>query len=522
MAFATRTREQIRDKYLEDVRLLRPSADTTEGSYEWTRAEALANALLPIYANGAALANEAFPDTCSAATRARFGSIYNVPKLGAQYAQGTVTVSGSFGTTFAAGTVLRNNSNGNRYETIGTTTIDGSTLEGTATVKAMQTGSGSDAEFGTVLTFESPPAGVDSTATVITISGGDSEWSESRWANEILKRLRRAPLAGNVPHVLALCNSIPGVEQAFVYPCLRGSGTLDVVILTSAASGTRVAGTALLAKVLGALQTGATAPGGAFIGGIPEDVFRNTTVAAAVEQEVDVQIDYEASAANPWEAWPPFGSGYMVPGDQTTWYTVFGSPTSNTRFNIGKPGTGTIVEPTVGDYIGAFFSGHGFCKTRITSVTDLGASWRVTVDEWADSNGAAPESTLIGSTPIVPWNPQLVNIAGAPADESNALSGAVPNYFASLGPGEMTPLTADDVTRRRRWPRTSDTSPITGEIEWPTDVTSRLTSAVLRSTDAIDVSLTTSVSTPDVPSASYLGAPPSVLVLGTLNVIPTT
>jgi hypothetical protein len=521
MAFATRTSEQIRDGYLRDVRLLIPTARTEEGSYEWARGEAIANACLPFYANGAHFANQAFPDTGDATTLARFGSTYNVPRLGAQYAAGTVTVTGSFGTTFAAGTVLKNNANGSRYETVGTTTIDGSTLEGTAYVVALQTGSGSDADFGTVLTFESPPAGVDSAGTVVTISGGDAAWSNSRWASEILKRLRRAPLAGNVPHVLALCNAIPGVEQTFVYPCLRGSGTLDVVILTSAASGTRVAGTVLLAKVLGALQVGATAPGGAFIGGIPEDVFRNTTVAAAIEQIADIRLDYEASAANPWESWPPFGTGYVVPGTSTSWYVTTGTPT-NASFRIAFPVSGTSVAPTVGDYIGAFFDDHGFCKTRIASVVTAGSYWTVTVDGWTDSNGTAPATTLDTGVTILPWNPQLVNIAGAPAEGSNALSGAVPDYLAALGPGEMTALTADDVTRRRRWPRTSDTSPITGEVEWPTDVTSRLTSAVLRATDAIDLTLTVSPSTPTVPNSAYIGSPPKVLVLGTLNVIPTT
>ena len=57
-------------------------------------------------------------------------------------------------------------------------------------------------------------------------------------------------------------------------------------------------------------------------------------------------------------------------------------------------------------------------------------------------------------------------------------------------------------------------------MEWPTDVTNRLLGAILRGTDGY-ASLTLGTSTPAVPDSAYIGAPPSVLVLGTLVVIPT-
>lgn len=524
MGFVTLTRDQIRDAYLRDLRISIPGARTEQGSHEWVRAEAIANICLPLIANGLWASKQALPDTADSTGLARFGKTYSVPRLGAQYSSGTVTVSGSFATTIADGATLQNAATGARYKTVGATSIDAITLKGTAYVIALASGTGSDAPVGTVLQFEGPPAGINTNASVVSISGGDEKWSEQRWASEILKRLRQAPLAGNIAHIIALANTIGGVEQAFVYPALRGAGTLDVVVMTSAASGTRVAGTAVIAKVLGALQAGSTAPGGTFVGGIPEDVFRNSNVSAVVQQPTDVRIDYKASAANGWDAWPPYGTGYVVPGDATTWYKLNVTPTANTSLQVTKPATGLVVAPTVGNLIGAFFTSHGYCKARIASVVDSGAYWSITTDAWQDSNKSAPTTMLAIGALIVPWNSQLTNIAGAPPSGSFALSGAIPKYFASLGPGEMTALTTDDITRRRRWPRTSDTNPITGDVEYPTDVTARLPSAVLRATDAIDVTSTiingTSY-TPAVPSAAFIGAPPSVLVLRSLYVIPT-
>lgn len=524
MTFAIKSFDQIRDDYLRDIRSAIPGARTVEGSLEHIRGTAIANALLPVYANGAYGSKQSFPDTCDAVNLARFGQTYGVARLGAQYASGTITVTASYGVSLADGTTLVNRSSGARYSTVGITTIDAVTLTGTAYVVAMQAGAASNALANVSLTFDGAPPGVDSNATVISIAGGDSAWSDSRWAIEIGKRMRQTPLAGNVPHVLALCGSIPGVEQAFVYPALRGSGTLDVVVLTSAASGSRVAGTALLAKVLGALATGVVAPGGTFLGGLSEPDFRNTSLMAAVEQDTGIRIDLKASAANGWDAWPPYGTGYVLPGSAGSWY-VTGAVTTNQVFTVLKPGVGTAVTPLVGQYIGAFFSGHGFCKARITGVVTSAPSWAITVESWVDSNGDAPATTLAVGAVIAPWCSQLPAIAGAPIDESLALSGVVPDYFASLGPGEMTELTADDITRRRRWPRTSDTNPITGAIEWPTDVGSRLLGALLRGTDAENAAVSVDVgstATPDIPAGAYIGSPPSVLVLSSLTVIPST
>jgi uncharacterized phage protein gp47/JayE len=520
MPFANRTLEEIRDGILRDIRLEIPGARTEQGSRDWVQATALANQLLPVYANGQFLADRAIIDPKNPEGLLRWSTTVKVPKQGEQFSRGTARVSGTFAATIADGTTLVNKSTGARYAVSGATTIDGTSLVGVIYVIALQPGAGSDADSSITLTFEGTPAGVNPEAVVISISGGDSAWSDTRWASEIAKRIRATPRGGNIAHVRALCLAIAGVEEAFVYPALRGAGTIDVVILTSAATGSRIAGTTLLAQVVGALQNGVVAPGTTdYIGGLEESLFRNTNVSACNELQVAPLVSYQASAANDWESWPPFGPGSMDPTDPDTWYVLDSTPTSLTTFDVTKPITGAPATPEVGSIISMFFESVGFAKAKIVTVLDTGPLWRIGVDAWSPKPTAFPP---IGRE-VIPWNPELPALCGPPVTGSQALSGAIPDYFASLGPGEMTALTVDDDTRRRRWPRTTDVNPITAEVDWPTDITGRLAGAILRATDARDVQLSVmgdSVSTPPVPHAAYIGAPPTALVLGVPRVIP--
>lgn len=510
-----------------DLRATIAGAKTVEGSDYWATAVMISNVVLPMYANGAYLAKQGLPDTADTIGLTRWGNILGVAKLGDQRSSGSITVTSTVATTIGDATTLYNPITGARYQSIGATII-GASLSGTMFVRAIDPGAAADAVAGVTLTFESVPPSVNGNATVLSISGGGSAWDNTRWATEILKRLKMKAAAGNIAHVTALATAVSGVEACFVYPALRGAGTLDLVVTTAASSGSRVAGTDILNRVLGALQNGVKPAGGDFIPGIPEDVFANTTVSPVVAQSTDVLIQFTASLANPFAAWPPKGAGFQVPTDATTWYLV-ASGSGNT-VTVTKPTGGTVTAPLATQLIGLYFPDVGYCKTTITSVVDNGASWTLTISGWLSSANAAPAGSPVVGAVIVPWSVELPLIAGAPTSSTTkAVSGALGDYFAGLGPGEMTPLTADDTTRRLRWPRASDTNPITGEAEWPVGVTARLTSLIARRTDAVDLAVNAlnaahaidaTKTNPSIPNASYLGTPPSLLTVGVPFVIP--
>ena len=109
--------------------------------------------------------------------------------------------------------------------------------------------------------------------------------------------------------------------------------------------------------------------------------------------------------------------------------------------------------PVVGSYIGVYFPSVGYVRAKVLNV--IGPSpWTVTVSAWSTT---PTETTVPTYSVISPWNANLPKLFGPPSAGSNVLSGAVFDYLASLGPGEMTPLTTDDVTRRCRWPRSTPT-----------------------------------------------------------------
>ena len=506
-SFYMPTLDEIVADYLRDIGLEIPGAVTSSGSDYEATGRVLSQTLLPLYKNGAILSRESFPDLAiSQAGLVRWSVVSGVTQQGASYSDGTANVSASIATTIPDGSFLRNPSTGVIYKTVGTTSV--SPTPTPAFIVATSVGVTGDAEPGTTLEFLSVPPGVNPVATVVSLSGGGDAWSNAKWASEILKALRARAGGGNIPQLLALCMAIPGVEQAFVYPALRGSGTLDFCIVTSAASGSRVAGVSLLGKVTAALRFGAKAIGGDMIFGLPADVFENTSVAAATAQSVDVTLGYQASLVNPWAAWPASKAS-----DSSTWWTASGSVSS---FTVS--GSVLMLGPAPGSEIAIFFPSVGFVKGTITSSTAGGPGTYTITVAWQTTPA---ETSIPTGTIVMPWNPMLPKLAGAPVSGSLSLSGAIFDYFAGLGPGEATTLLPEDVTRRCRWPRQSDTDPITGEIEWPTDIGGRLLANVYAATDTPSVTLVSaSATTPFVPASAFIGTPPSILVPGSMVVLP--
>jgi uncharacterized phage protein gp47/JayE len=536
------TTDQLRDMMLRDQRVMAPSVDTTAGKDAWIRYSVIANTLAPAYSNATYLSKQIFPDTCDPNVYLPLhAAIDGVAQGGAEFSSGQATVTASYPQTIGSGAILVNPTTGNTYLTAGAVSITLPSLTATINVVASASGAGYDVDDGTTLTLSNPPPGVNVNAIVISLGGGADPQTPAQWAQSILQVRRSRPAAGNISQIQALCDSCVGVEKSFPYPALRGPGTLDVVVTTSASSATRVAGTTLLSRVVGAIQSGIQGSSGVMIPGIPDDVFENTSVNAVNPQPTTIVLSYEASVNNPFDVWPATISG----SDPLTWYAVVGS-TGLSQFYVLVPVGGSPTAPVAGNTIGVFFQSKGFCYAQIlytATATFSGMStWAITVGAWSASDGSAPTEAAVpfppsatyatpaaaiaaGGATVAPWCSQLYALAGAPLSPSLALTGAIPTYFAGLGPGEMTALTADDVVRRRRFPRPTDIDPATGTVSWPTDVTGRLTGAILDATDANDASIapfTGSYFTPTVPSGPVLGQAPWLLTLSTVIVCPSS
>lgn len=193
-------------------------------------ARAYAGAVHGLYGNLAWLAKQILPDTADAEILERHAAIRGLTRLAAQAATGNVTLTGNDGGFVPAGTELQR-SDGVRFSTDADATIAAGTA--TAAVTAVDAAADGDTGAGAALTFVSPVADVDTTATVAAgglIGGGDSESDEELRAR-LLQLWRDPPQGGSNADYVAWAREISGVSDVWVAGEEMGDGTVTVRFL---------------------------------------------------------------------------------------------------------------------------------------------------------------------------------------------------------------------------------------------------------------------------------------------------
>lgn len=177
-----------------------------------------------------------FIDTASDAFALLWASIFGIDPNPATPSTGTVLVTGVDSSTLAGGEILRRD-DGVEFSVDGPGTI-GLIVSGElqAAVTAVEAGSAGNTLTGTVLTFVSPPVGVDADATVLGIAGEnglvngfDAESIESIKARTLA--LIRAPRRGGSEEDYEIwATSIAGIAQAYATGSAFGIGTVLVIV----------------------------------------------------------------------------------------------------------------------------------------------------------------------------------------------------------------------------------------------------------------------------------------------------
>lgn len=165
------------------------------------------------------------PDTAEDDGVKRWGTLLGVTQTPAQFATGTVTVTGSNGLQALEDEILVR-SDGKEFRIDADVTIAGGT--GTANVTAETADEDSNCDAGVELTFESPVAGVDATATVVEISGGADTEDIEDYRERILARLSSPPNGGSEADYVAWAKEVSGVTRAWCIPNQTGAGTVGV------------------------------------------------------------------------------------------------------------------------------------------------------------------------------------------------------------------------------------------------------------------------------------------------------
>lgn len=171
-----------------------------------------------------------FPDTGDEVTVIRWGTLYNLPRKEATFAEIVIDVTGTTGGTLLIDTIYVR-SDGLEYKVKAEVAVPAATVV-QATIVAETEGDLSNIDTGDNISLQSAIAGIQSEATInsTTIEGEDLEDLEL-YRGRVLDRLQFPPSGGNVTDFIAFALAVPGVTRAWVLPNLLGPGTVGVTFV---------------------------------------------------------------------------------------------------------------------------------------------------------------------------------------------------------------------------------------------------------------------------------------------------
>ena len=242
-----------------------PGKDTSTESWIGKEARAWAMSLLGFYNSVQSVDNDACPTTkTSTAGLDRWAQAIGLPdgsgvagnfgrKIANAASGGGGLVGGTNGVTVPDGTQLLGPDGQTVFKLSGAVTIPG-TPPGSGTIAgvfvAVTPGAVGNLPIGSVLTWQSPPPGINPTVTLTTaLSGGFDSESNSALLARILYRLQYPPKGGTAADYRGWAESRPGVARAYVYPRKYGPGSVAVLITQGGAGRGRIVTTAVHSDV---------------------------------------------------------------------------------------------------------------------------------------------------------------------------------------------------------------------------------------------------------------------------------
>jgi len=228
MAYAKPTLPTLIERIQSDAESRLPGTDPRLRRallYIITRAQA--GAIYDNYGYIDWVSKQIIPDTAEAEVLDRHASWWGVPRLAAAPATGSVDLTGTDGNAVPAGTALQR-SDGIQYTTDATVTISGGVA--TVAVTAAEGGQTTNATAGQTLTFVSPVAGVQSSATVASagLTGGSDTESDDALRARLRQRVQQRPQGGALADYETWALEVAGVTRVWVLPDWTGAGTVGV------------------------------------------------------------------------------------------------------------------------------------------------------------------------------------------------------------------------------------------------------------------------------------------------------
>jgi uncharacterized phage protein gp47/JayE len=183
-----------------------------------------------------------FPQNADDEGQVSWGDTLKLPRKGPTGARGSnvLRVYGDNGSAVTVGLELTSKG-GLRYQINENDTIP---LAGFVDVDvvAVDVGEATRLEAGEILTFVSPPSGVEAEAELQAdlVAGGEEQESTAAYGQRLADAIGEGSAGGNRADFRAWALELDWVRDAYIYPNRHGRGTIDVVALASGSGTARV------------------------------------------------------------------------------------------------------------------------------------------------------------------------------------------------------------------------------------------------------------------------------------------
>lgn len=231
MPFARPTLTELIDRVITDIssRVTGVDSAVLRRSLLGIVGQSEAGAVHMLYGYLDWIAKQSIIDTAEKEYLERWAAIWKVIRKTADFAAGSIALSGTAGALILDGTIVQRQ-DGVQYKVLGDASFSGGPL----VVPILALLAGESGNFGSDLPvfLLSPIAGVQSTATTITkIEGGLDVEPDERLLARLLARIQQPPHGGAKSDYELWALEVTGVTRVWVYPLQMGAGTVTVLFV---------------------------------------------------------------------------------------------------------------------------------------------------------------------------------------------------------------------------------------------------------------------------------------------------
>jgi uncharacterized phage protein gp47/JayE len=232
MPFQSKDYRQIRADILRDIANQRPDAYTGDDSDFAVRANAVASSIEGLYEHQQWITRQIFPDTADAdILETKHANPRGITIKDAAFATGTVRFPGVAGSVMPIGTESKTTTGIAIITTASGVVGVGGTVDVAA--KAVVAGLLGNLAVNTPLTLTAAPAGFQSQATIVSMTGGTDIETPEELLARVLFYMRMPPMGGAKHDYYAWAMEVPGVTDAYIFTQRRAVNSVDVVIETT-------------------------------------------------------------------------------------------------------------------------------------------------------------------------------------------------------------------------------------------------------------------------------------------------